>query len=162
MLRNPAYAGIYAYGRSRFDPSQKIPGHPHTRRRRTAAAEWLVTIPGLLPAHITVGQYERNLARMRGNRARAEAAGAPRQGQARLAGLLVCGICHRRMSITSETSRRRLIHRYVCLREHQSYGTQRCLQMAGAILDAHVTGAASDRLGTGRAGAVGARGRAYP
>ena len=70
MLRNPAYAGIYAYGRTRFDPGRKIPGHPHSGRRRTAAGEWLVTVPGLLPAYITVGQYERNLARMAGNRAR--------------------------------------------------------------------------------------------
>ena len=76
MLRNPAYAGIYAYGRTRFDPNRKIPGHPHTGRRRTAAGDWLVMIPGLLPAYITVGQYERNLARMRDNRARAEAAWA--------------------------------------------------------------------------------------
>src|SRR6266702_6801036 len=37
MLRNPAYAGIYAYGQTRFDPGRKIPGHPHTGRRRTAA-----------------------------------------------------------------------------------------------------------------------------
>jgi Recombinase zinc beta ribbon domain/Recombinase len=160
MLRNPAYAGIYAYGRTRFDPSRKIPGHPHTGRRRTAAGEWLVTIPGLLPAYITVGQYERNLARMQDNRARAEAAGAPRQGQALLAGLLVCGICHRRMGVTYETNRRGLIHRYVCLREHQSYGTQRCQQMAGAFLDAHVTGQGSGCFGPGRAGIVGARGRA--
>ena len=26
MLRNPAYAGIYAYGRSRTDPSRRLPG----------------------------------------------------------------------------------------------------------------------------------------
>ena len=140
MLRNPAYAGIYAYGQTRFDPSRKIPGHPHTGRRRTAAGEWLVSIPGLLPAYITVEQYEGNLARLAGNRARAEAAGAPRQGQALLAGLLACGICGRRMGVTYETNRAGLIHRYVCVREHQSYGTQRCQQMAGAFLDAYVTG----------------------
>jgi hypothetical protein len=39
MLRNPAYAGIYAYGQMRFDPGRKIPGHPHTGRRRTAPGE---------------------------------------------------------------------------------------------------------------------------
>src|SRR6266568_498362 len=140
MLRNPAYAGIYAYGQTRFDPGRKIPGHPHTGRRRTAAADWLVKIPGVLPAYITVEQYERNLARMAENRARAEAAGAPRQGPALLAGLLACGICGRRMGVTYETNRAGLIHRYVCVREHQSYGTQRCQQMAGAFLDDWVTG----------------------
>ena len=31
MLRNPAYAGIYAYGRSRTDWSRRVPGHEHLR-----------------------------------------------------------------------------------------------------------------------------------
>ena len=49
--------------------------------------------------------------------------------------------------MTYETNRGGLIHRYVCLREHQSYGTQRCQQMAGAFLDAHVTGQVLAALG---------------
>jgi Recombinase zinc beta ribbon domain/Resolvase, N terminal domain len=61
-------------------------------------------------------------------------------GPALLAGLVVCGICGRRMGVTYETNRAGLIHRYSCVREHQSYGTQRCQQMAGAFLDAWVTG----------------------
>jgi hypothetical protein len=34
MLRNPAYAGIYAYGRSRTDPSRRLPGREHSGRVR--------------------------------------------------------------------------------------------------------------------------------
>ena len=34
MLRNPAYAGIYAYGRSRTDPSRRLPGREHSGRMR--------------------------------------------------------------------------------------------------------------------------------
>jgi hypothetical protein len=78
MLRNPAYAGIYAYGRSRTDPSRRLPGHEHSGRvRRLDAEEWLVRIDGALPAYISVGQYQRNLARLAANRARAAAAGRP-------------------------------------------------------------------------------------
>ena len=74
MLRNPAYAGIYAYGRSRTDPSRRLPGREHSGRvRRLEAGEWLVRIEGALPAYISVEQYERNLARLAANRARAEA-----------------------------------------------------------------------------------------
>jgi hypothetical protein len=54
--------------------------------RRVDAEEWLVRIDGALPAYISVGQYERNLARLAANRARAAAAGAPRNGPALLAG----------------------------------------------------------------------------
>jgi hypothetical protein len=61
MLRNPAYAGIYAYGRSRIDPSRRLPGHQHSGRvHRLDAEEWLVRIDGALPAYISVGRYERN------------------------------------------------------------------------------------------------------
>ena len=82
MLRNPAYAGIYAYGRSRTDRSRRLPGHEHSGRvRRLDAGEWLVRIDGALPAYISAGQYERNLARMAANRARAASLGA--RGRAR-------------------------------------------------------------------------------
>ena len=89
---HPAYAGIYAYGRSRTDPSRRLPGREHSGRvRRLDAGEWVVRIDGALPAYISVAQYERNLARMAANRARAESLGAPREGTALLGGLVVCG-----------------------------------------------------------------------
>jgi hypothetical protein len=139
MLRNPAYAGIYAYGRSRTDPSRRLPGHEHSgRRRRLEAGEWLVRIDGALPAYISVEQYERNLARMAANRARAAAAGAPRNGPALLGGLVACGICGHRMQVNYETSRQGLTGRYCCQRRHHTYGEARCQQMAARFLDDQV------------------------
>ena len=139
MLRNPAYAGIYAYGRSRTDPSRRLPGHEHSGRvRRLDAGEWLVRIEGALPAYISVEQYERNLARMAANRARAESPGAPREGPALLGGLVVCGICGHRMQVSYETSRQGLTGRYCCQRRHHTYGEPRCQQMAARFLDDHV------------------------
>ena len=44
--------------------------------------EWLVLLPDRLPAYITWEQYERNLARLRANQARADAIGAVRAGPA--------------------------------------------------------------------------------
>jgi Recombinase zinc beta ribbon domain/Recombinase len=139
MLRNPAYAGIYAYGRSRPDPSRRLPGRQHSGRvRRVDAGEWLVRIDGALPAYISVEQYERNLARMAANRARAAAAGAPRNGPALLGGLVVCGICGHRMQVSYEPSRQGLTGRYCCQRRHHTYGQARCQQMAARFLDDHV------------------------
>src|SRR5215831_20574059 len=106
MLRNPAYAGIYAYGRSRTEPSRRLPGHEHSGRvRQLAAGDWLVRIEGALPPYISTGQYQRNLARMAANRAQAESLGAPREGPALLGGLVVCGICGQRMQVSYERSR---------------------------------------------------------
>jgi Recombinase zinc beta ribbon domain/Recombinase len=139
MLRNPAYAGIYAYGRSRTDRSRRLPGHQHSGRvRRLDAGEWLVRIDGALPAYISVEQYERNLARMAANRARAAAAGAPRNGPALLGGLVVCGICGHRMQVSYESNRQGLTGRYCCQRRHHTYGQARCQQMAARFVDDHV------------------------
>jgi len=139
MLRNPAYAGIYAYGRSRTDPSRRLPGHEHSGRvRQLAAGQWLVRIEGALPAYISVEQYQRNLARMAANRARAESPGAPREGPALLGGLVVCGVCGHRMQVSYESSRRGLTGRYSCQRRHHTYGGPRCQQMAAQFLDEHV------------------------
>src|SRR5262249_46153064 len=80
MLRNPVYAGIYAYGRSRTGPGRRGPRGEAARVRLGDAGQWLVRIEGALPAYISVERYERNLARMAANRASAAAAGAPRDG----------------------------------------------------------------------------------
>jgi hypothetical protein len=139
MLRNPAYAGIYAYGRSRTDRSRRLPGHEHCGRVRALdAGQWLVRIEGALPAYISLGQYERNQARLAANRARAESLGAPREGPALLGGLVVCGICGHRMQVNYETSGQGLTGRYCCQRRHHTYGEPRCQQMAAPFLDDHV------------------------
>jgi DNA invertase Pin-like site-specific DNA recombinase len=138
MLRNPAYAGIYAYGRSRTDPSRRLPGHEHSGRRRLQDGEWLVRIDGALPAYISAGQYERNLGRLAANRARAESLGAPREGPALLGGLVTCGICGHRLQVSYEASRQGLTGRYSCQRRHHTYGEARCQQMAAGFLDDHV------------------------
>ena len=139
MLRNPAYAGIYAYGRSRTDPSRRLPAHEHSGWvRRLEAGQWLVRIDGALPAYISAAQYERNLARLAANRARAESPGAPREGPALLGGLVVCGICGHRLQVSYETSGQGLTGRYCCQRRHHTYGEPRCQQMAARFLDEHV------------------------
>src|SRR5215470_5872878 len=93
MLRNPVYAGYYAYGRRQVEPRKKMPGRPGTGRVVKDSGEWLVLLPGRLPAYITPGQYEANVVRMAANRQTASTPGAPRDGSALLSGLLRCGRC---------------------------------------------------------------------
>jgi len=139
MLRNPAYAGIYAYGRSRTDPARRLPGREHSGRARgLEAGQWLVRIEGALPGYISVEQYERNQARLAANRARAESLGAPREGPALLGGLVVCGICGHRLGVSYEASGQGLTGRYCCQRRHHTYGEPRCQQMAAPFLDDYV------------------------
>jgi Recombinase len=81
ILHSPVYAGIYAYGRRRVDPRRQLPGRPSTGRVVRAPDEWLVAIPGGLPAYITVEAYHANLARLAANAARAETPGVVRAGR---------------------------------------------------------------------------------
>src|SRR6266540_3247408 len=139
MLHSPAYAGIYAYGRRRVDPHRQRPGRPSTGRVVRAADQWLVAIPGALPAYITVEQYHANLARLAANAARAEQPGVVRAGSALLSGLARCGRCGRRMTVRYHVRGQATQPEYVCARQLTDYGAdQRCQALAGACVDALV------------------------
>lgn len=140
MLRNPAYAGIYVYGRSREDARRRRPGHPCSGRTRVPDADWLVRLPDRLPAYISVAEHERILARLQANRARAASPGAARDGAGLLAGLAVCGTCRRRMSVRYARSAGRDRHSYLCTRAKSEYGLPACQQMSGTFLDTWVVG----------------------
>jgi DNA invertase Pin-like site-specific DNA recombinase len=147
MLRNPAYAGIYAYGRSTTDPRRRQPGRPFTGRVRTAREDWIVFLPGLLPAYISVEQYEKNRQRMEANRSRSQSMGAVRDGPALLAGLMVCGRCGARMTVHYQRGASGSLQPvYVCARQKSDYGAGQCQQLAGPCVDAHVTGLLLDAL----------------
>jgi len=140
MLRHPAYAGIYAYGRSRIDPRRRQAGRPYTGRVRTGREDWYVYLPGLLPAYISVERYERNMQRMDANRARAESIGVVRDGPALLAGLVACGRCGKKMSVRYQRGAGGKLHpAYVCGSDKTTFATGQCQQLAGDCVDEHVT-----------------------
>ena len=134
MIRNPIYAGIYAYGRKR---SQY---HGVRRRERVLndPDDWLVYLPGRLPAYVSEGQWRRNLVMVAANRTTAESAGSARAGTALLSGLLHCARCSRRMTVAYPAGRARQV--YVCRWEQAHYAGPPCQQLVGAGLDAYVTG----------------------
>jgi DNA invertase Pin-like site-specific DNA recombinase len=141
MLRNPAYAGIYAYGRSTLDPRRRQPGRPCTGRVRVRRDDWLVYLPGALPAYISIEQYERNMARLDANRSRAQSLGAVRDGPALLAGLVACGRCGRKMTMHYQRGPGGKLHPvYACDRDKTDYAADRCQQLAGSCVDVHVAG----------------------
>jgi DNA invertase Pin-like site-specific DNA recombinase len=149
MLRNPAYAGYYAYGRRQVDPRRKIPGRPDTGRVVKSSDEWLVLLPGRLPAYITEEEHEAILARLAVNRQTAESPGAPRNGEALLSGLLRCGLCggHRMAVRYHDGPSARAAHGYTCAFYPANYGTgSTCQHIAGPALDAYVAGQVLDAV----------------
>jgi DNA invertase Pin-like site-specific DNA recombinase len=139
MLHNPVYAGYYAYGRRQVEPRRKVPGRPSTGRVVKDSEEWLVLLPGRLPAYITEEEYEANIRRMAANRQTAATPGAPRDGSALLPGLLRCGLCGgHRMTVRYPDGSG---HSYTCSFYKTNYGTGgSCQHIAGPALDGYVAG----------------------
>lgn len=136
LLKNPAYAGAYAYGRRQTNPRKQQPGRPRTGRMVNAPEEWHALLPDRLPAYITWEQYQQNLARLSANQARADAIGAVRHGPALLSGLLVCHYCGSRMTV--HYSGRGRTYEYLCTRLLTDYGDKGCQHIPGTTLDTAV------------------------
>jgi DNA invertase Pin-like site-specific DNA recombinase len=137
VLKNPIYAGAYAYGRRQVDSRKKQPGRPSTGRVTQLRQDYHVLIPDHHPAYITWEQYERNLSRLEANRAHAETPGAVREGASLLAGLVTCGKCGRRMQVTYGGPVN--AHGYVCNRLATDYGDEFCGYLQGEVLDTFVS-----------------------
>ncbi|MFK4273282.1 recombinase family protein [Streptomyces milbemycinicus] len=140
MLRHPAYAGVYVYGRSRLDPRRRRVGRPCTGRVRQPREDWLVYLPGVLPAYISLERHERNLERIEANRARSQSMGALRNGPALLVGVIFCGRCETRMVVHYQRGAGgKLWPKYECCRAKADYGGELCQQLSGTCVDEYVT-----------------------
>jgi DNA invertase Pin-like site-specific DNA recombinase len=137
ILKNPAYAGAYVYGRHRY---VRLPGEPQRLvSRLVPMGEWIVLKQEAFPGYITWEQYVRNQARLRENAAglpwsEAAVRGAPRAGAALLSGLVFCARCGRPLR-----ARYRDKPAYICEAEHQQYDTPRCQRFAAGHIDQAVT-----------------------
>jgi hypothetical protein len=143
MLRNPAYAGIYAYGRSAGDPRRRKPERPYSGRKRVEPGQWLVFLPGIYPSYISAEQYEANMRRMDANRSRAQGMGAVRDGPALLAGLVRCGRCGRKMTVRYQRGPGGALQpSYTCGMAASTWAEDRCQQLSGACVDEYASGLA--------------------
>jgi hypothetical protein len=101
VLTNPAYAGAYAYGKTRQERRVDETGTVHQRRRRLAASEWEVLIPEHHKGFLDWATWQANQVRIAANTrpvAHAAGEGAVRDGTALLQGIAVCGNCGRKLA----------------------------------------------------------------
>jgi DNA invertase Pin-like site-specific DNA recombinase len=131
VLHHPIYAGAYVYGRNRIE--RKVTGTTVCKRQRQLPrGQWKVLKRDVLPAYITWEQYEANQERLRQNRCRSDARGIARDGNALLAGLLICGTCGRRLQTGYRHSRRPY---YQCVRHLEEAREQECYGLSAAPID---------------------------
>lgn len=136
MLKNPIYAGVYAYGKRQVDPRRKHAKRPSTGRVTIDSQQWHAFIEDVFPAYISLDAYEQNLQRLAANRARADERGAVRHGPSLLQGVLMCGKCGHRMQVRYGGPRK--LHTYTCARMFTDYAGSFCHYLPGAPLDEFV------------------------
>ena len=140
LLKHPLYAGAYVYGRRQMDRRRSQPDRPQSGRVVMHRADWHALLPDRCPAYLSWEQYERNVARLAANQARASTLGAVRNGAALLAGLVVCARCGVRLGVHYQQAHGRPIpFTYDCAHRRNHYGEALCQHVAGPSLDAFVT-----------------------
>jgi len=116
ILKNPVYAGVYAYGRRR-EKAVLVDGQIRRARPDTRDPErWVVKIADAHPGYITWERYVQNQDKLRQNMTRMgnPSRGAPREGPALLSGLLICGRCGHRMGPRYARGARARFWTYAC------------------------------------------------
>lgn len=131
LLHNPAYAGTFVYGRSRFRP--RIPGGP-SRKHPLPQDQWMFVIPDKYPAYIDRDTYSQIQAILGDNYqeySRRRSRGIARAGAALLQGLVYCGQCGNKMTVQYQAAAR-----YVCNHHKMQSGGKECQRVPIPLVDA--------------------------
>lgn len=132
ILKNPAYAGAFVYGRTRCTA-----GSSGARLRKALPPEqWRVCIQQKYPAYISWQRYDRNQLMLADNYAqyrKNQTRGTPREGSALLQGIAYCGECGHKMFCQYKRGTR-----YVCNHLHQQFQEPICQVLPAGPIDRQV------------------------
>jgi DNA invertase Pin-like site-specific DNA recombinase len=110
ILKNPAYAGAFVYGRTRSCHATYANGKLITER--CPMPEWKIVVKDRYPTYLDWESFERVQAMLRDNHAeyqRNKTRGVPRDGAAVLQGIVWCGQCGHKMAVQYKNA-----NSYVC------------------------------------------------
>jgi len=130
LLRRPAYAGVYTWGRFAIDPRRARPGQRGSGRVEREPHECPVFLRDNHPAYLSWEQYQSNRRRLKEQRAHGPTPGPARLTAATLAGLVVCGPCDCRMQTHYTPTLR-----YDCQRHALDYAAPACQSLVGEPLE---------------------------
>src|SRR5260370_32187376 len=137
ILKNPAYAGAFVYGRT----CQKLSNLPGVRPVKSPrpGMDWRIVVKNKYPAYISWETFEKVKAMLRDNRAeylRTKSRGIPRDGSALLHGITWCGECGHKM-----VERYKGGSQYVCNHLHQHHRDPVCQCLRAAPIDTQAASA---------------------
>ncbi len=129
VLKNPAYAGAFVYGRTRTtrDPSGKV------FTKRLPIDQWRIRVNDTYPAYVNWETFEKIQAMLEDNYAeydRNKSRGIPRPGAALLQGLVYCGECGHKLVVQYQGGTR-----YLCNYLRQQYHSPVCQDLPGDPID---------------------------
>jgi DNA invertase Pin-like site-specific DNA recombinase len=133
MVRNPAYAGAFVYGRTRSIRAENT-GKRHQRLLRPN--QWRIVVRDRYPAYISWETYQRIQQMLHDNHAeydRNKTRGVPRDGQALLHGIVYCGECGHKLCVQYKGGAQ-----YVCDQLRQQQGEPVCQRLPGSPIDEQV------------------------
>src|SRR5213594_2985937 len=134
MLKHPASAGAFTYGRSRTLRREATQARPSITR--LPQEQWRICIPDVYPPYISWETYLQIQTMLKDNHAeydRNTTRGIPRPGKALLHGLVYCGECGHKMVVQYKGGTR-----YLCTYLRAQYGVPVCQRIRAAAVDAAV------------------------
>jgi len=130
MIENPIYGGAYAYGKT--GATMGCAGAK--TRCRKARADWIALKPDAHEGYVSWERFEAIRAMVSSNVPTSRHHGAPKHGDALLAGLIRCRRCGRKMMVRY-TGAQHQIPRYSCTRGWADNGEPRCIAFGGLRVD---------------------------
>ena len=137
ILKNPAYAGAFVYGRTRMRALTRD-GASRAKAPRPIE-EWRIVVKDRYPAYVDWQTYEMIRSVIRDNRAeymRTKTRGAPRDGDLLLHGIAWCARCGHKMYVRYKGG-----GQYVCNHLRSNEGLPACQYIRAARVDAVVADA---------------------
>jgi DNA invertase Pin-like site-specific DNA recombinase len=157
MIENPIYGGAYAYGKTAVAAGYDGAG-VSVKIRRKARSDWLALMPNAHEGYVSWEKAETIRKMVSSNVPTSRHHGAPKHGDALLAGLLRCRRCGRKLTLRYSGAKHH-IPRYSCSRGWMDNGEPRCIAFGGLRVDDAIENVLLTVVGPGAIAAAVAAGK---
>ena len=147
MIENPIYGGAYAYGKTAVGTGYGAAG-VGVKIRRKPRADWLALMPNAHEGYVSWEKAETIRTMVSSNVPTSRHHGAPKHGDALLAGLIRCRRCGRKLTLRYSGANHH-IPRYSCSRGWMDNGEPRCIAFGGLRVDDAIEDALLTVVGPG-------------
>ena len=154
MIENPVYGGAYAYGKTAVAAGYNADG-VSVKSRRKARNEWLALMPNAHEGYVSWERFEAIRTMVSSNVPTGRHHGAPKHGDALLAGLIRCKRCGRKLTLRYSGMKHH-IPRYACSRAWMDNGAPQCIAFGGLRADDAIEEALIGVVGPGAIAAANA------